>query len=387
MSWQIKTRLPPPSRGRGPSPSRGEGKLVFAVFLALSATPPAFAQDAGELRGELQAKNLARDDARLQAQSLRQDVAKLNAQLTELNAVTAAGAQGTRDRQARLDALNAREAALRLDMGRSQSQLARLLAALELYRREPPPALLVNPRSAQDAVRAAILIRAVEPELYQRAAVLKARAEELQRLRRAILAASEDLLTAQSTLAEDRAALEASIRQKAAFERQLDADAVDYGQRASVLAGQLRSLRASPERPAAAMPGDGRLLALLPPAQGVLERRFGQAARGPVSDGLAWRTAPGAPVRAPAAGVVKFSGPLKGWGGVLILDLGGGYRLVLAGLDRIGAPVGRRIVTGQLVASMAQAPSPELYLELRKDGAPIDPARWLKPPRQTPAGR
>jgi septal ring factor EnvC (AmiA/AmiB activator) len=381
-----------PSRSTAPSPSSGEAPITgtrsklndrrlwsgLAAAAAVLATA-ALAQDAGALRGELQAKSLARDDARIQAQNLRAEIAKLSAQLGELNAVASAGAKTTADRRARLDALNQREEALRQEMGSSQAELGRLLGALELYRRQAPPALLVTPRSAQDAVRAAILIRAIEPELEQRASVLRARAEELTRLRRSILAASEDLMTSESALAENRSALEEAIQQKSALERQLDADVTDYSHRAQVLAGQLRALRASPDVPAPA-PADGRAPdSLLIPAQGALERRFGQAAAGaPPSDGLYWRTAPGASVRAPASGVVEFSGPLKGWGGVLIIDAGGGYRVVLAGLDRIGAPVGRRLAAGQQVASMAQAPSPQLYLELRKGEAPVDPSRWLR---------
>ena len=362
---------------------RPAASLILATALVLTGFQAFSAPDARDLRGELQARNLARDDARFRADQLRGDIAKLNGQLGELNAIAAADQGGARDRQARLDALNARQSALQQEMGKSQGELARLLGALELYRREPPPALLVNPRSAQDAVRAAILIRAIEPELQQRAGVLKARAEELQRLRRAILSASEDLLTSQSAVAENRAALEGSIREKAALERQLDADASDDDRRAGVLDGQLRSLRAAPEAPAVAAQAGAGPSALLEPAEGPLARRFGQATTGgQPSDGLAWRTAPGAIVRAPAAGVVEFSGPLKGWGGVVILDVGGGYRLVLAGLDRIAAPVGRRLSGGQAVASMASSPSPELYMELRKDGTPVDPARWLRNARR-----
>jgi septal ring factor EnvC (AmiA/AmiB activator) len=37
------------------------------------------------------------------------------------------------------------------------------------------------------------------------------------------------------------------------------------------------------------------------------------------------------------------------------------------------------LAAGQIVASMAQAPAPELYLELRKNEAPVDPSSWLKP--------
>jgi septal ring factor EnvC (AmiA/AmiB activator) len=208
--------------------------------------------------------------------------------------------------------------------------------------------------------------------------VLKARAEELTRLRRAVLSVSEDLITAESTLAEDRASLERQLREKTALERQLDADVTDYQRRANVLAGQLRSLGASTTGPVLRPAVQGPRV-LQAPVQGSLMRRFGQPApEGRAADGMTWRTAPGAPVRAPASGTVEFAGPLKGWGGVVILDVGGGYHLVMAGLDRISPQVGKPMSSGQPVGAMAQAGSPELYLELRRDGAPIDPARWLR---------
>jgi len=357
--------------------------LLAALGLALAAQASArpVGLDVGALRGELQDSSRRREDARAESRALLQDIERLQAQLGELQAVQAAGLRTTGDQRARLDALNAREAALRQEMGRNQSELARLLGALELYRRDPPPALLVSPRSAEDAVRAAILVRAVQPELARRAAVFRARAEELQRLRRAITSVSADLFTSDSSLAEGRAAIERTIREKAALERQLQADAVDADRRAQVLNQQLRALGVAPgvaaqgpARPPAAAPAR-----LLPPIQGALVRRFGQPGAGgsATTDGMTWRAGPGAAVRAPAAGVVEYAGPLKGWGGVLILDVGGGYRVVLAGLDRVSASPGRRIAAGEALGAMPVRPGPDLYLELRREGAPVDPAPLL----------
>ncbi len=385
-------------RAFGPPPSvpppEGEGSLLSALplIIALSCTALAASPappDVRALRGELEARDLAREDAKAQAQNLRQDIDKLTAQLQELRAVTAAGEKGAGDKHARLDGLNAREAALQADMGKNQAALAGLLGALELYRREPPPALLVSPRSAQDAIRAAILVRAIEPELSERAAVFRARAEELQRVRRSITSASEALFTSESDLADSRAKLEAAIRQKAALERQLDADALDADRRAQVLTQALHALgvRTDPRSLAAAGAAPPPSV-LLQPASGTLIQRFGQTSPGgQTSDGLAWRTGPGAEVRAPASGTVEYSGPLKGWGGVLILNVGGGYHLVLAGLDRIATASGRPIKAGQTIGAMAEggASAPELYLEVSKGGAPLDPARWFRSPPLAPA--
>ncbi len=112
-----------------------------------------------------------------------------------------------------------------------------------------------------------------------------------------------------------------------------------------------------------------------------------------LSRGLAYRTAPGAPVVSPLDGRVAFAGPLRGWGGVLILSGPGGYHVVLAGMEAVVDAAGRPVAAGDPVGRMASGSEggaqsgdrPELYLEVRRNGAPIDPARFLNtspaPPR------
>ncbi len=369
--------------------------VLLSALASLGVVPAAHAQtaapDVRDLRGRLQAKSMARDDARTQAADLREEVARLDKQLAELRAVAASGEKGLTQKRERLAELNARETSLRTDMGRNQTQLADLLGALELYRREPPPALLVTPKSAKDAVRAAILIRAAAPELAARAAAFKAKAEELTRVRRTITSVSEDLFTSESALAEGRAGIEHAIREKQALQRQLDADAQASDRDARALALQLQALgaatTANPRLYTTVVPSEAPA-AFAAPADGQMIRRFGQPSPGgQASDGVTWRTAAGAQVRAPAAGVVEYSGPLKGWGGVLILNVGGGYHLVLAGLDRIETAAGRQVTGGQALGAMAAAgrAAPELYMEVRKDGAAQNPARWLR--SATTAGR
>ena len=81
----------------------------------------------------------------------------------------------------------------------------------------------------------------------------------------------------------------------------------------------------------------------------------------------------------PAAGVVQYVGPVKGWGVIVILRLAGGYHLVLAGLERPSVQSGQSVAAGQPVGWMpdGRQSTIELYLELREQGVPVDPARWL----------
>jgi septal ring factor EnvC (AmiA/AmiB activator) len=110
-------------------------------------------------------------------------------------------------------------------------------------------------------------------------------------------------------------------------------------------------------------------------------RRFGQpVAGGGRANGLTLSAARGARVASPGAGLVQYVGPVKGWGTILILRLAGGYHLVLAGLERTSVDVGQSVAPGQPVGWMpdGRQSTSELYLEVREQGAPVDPGRWMK---------
>ena len=97
------------------------------------------------------------------------------------------------------------------------------------------------------------------------------------------------------------------------------------------------------------------------------------------SNGLTLSAPRGGRAVSPAAGFVQYVGPVEGWGVIVILRLAGGYHLVLAGLERTSVQVGQSVAEGQPVgwATGDRHAASELYLELREQGSPVDPARWL----------
>ena len=92
-------------------------------------------------------------------------------------------------------------------------------------------------------------------------------------------------------------------------------------------------------------------------------------ASGVRSRGLTLATYRGAPVAAPADGLVKYSGPFRDYDGVLIIDHGGGWLSLIVNVGsalkagdkvRMGDPIGR-----------ALGP---LQVELSQNGRRISPA-------------
>jgi septal ring factor EnvC (AmiA/AmiB activator) len=77
----------------------------------------------------------------------------------------------------------------------------------------------------------------------------------------------------------------------------------------------------------------------------------------------------------------------------LILNVGGGYHVLLAGMERMTVDLGQFVLTGEPVAVMGSgtqvasdssagsisvigSSQPVLYIEFRKDGTPVDPSPW-----------
>ena len=118
------------------------------------------------------------------------------------------------------------------------------------------------------------------------------------------------------------------------------------------------------------------------PVRGELANRYGSPREesGASWKGLFIRAVTGETVRAVADGRVVYADWLRGFGNLLILDHGKGYMSLYAYNDGLLRQVGESVRGGDAVAQVgASGGSPEsgLYFELRRDGKPFDPLRWV----------
>ena len=125
------------------------------------------------------------------------------------------------------------------------------------------------------------------------------------------------------------------------------------------------------------------------PVTGKFGRRFGDKdGNGGVMQGDTVATQSGSIVTAPSDGSVLYAGPFRSYGQLLILNAGDGYHVVLAGMSRISVVSGQSVLAGEPIGAMGEArvasasaetlgnAVPELYVEFRKDGKPVDPSPW-----------
>ncbi|HTV69954.1 MAG TPA: murein hydrolase activator EnvC [Rhizobiaceae bacterium] len=379
------------------------------------------------------AKEISLSEERLASLSgeiagVKKDHASLTAALIQAAKTERKLGEDIEEITSRLEELKEQEETIRLSLMARRDVLAEVLGALQRMGLNPPPALLVKPEDALSSVRSAILLGAVVPELRSETEILLADLKELARVVASIEAERDKLMTTVreqtaeqkrlSLLIEEKTKLQAESEQAVKDER---ARAEELAARAKSLNGliaslekELDSLRSAEEKARraeekakqreaalAAMPiPDANRLAgptafsalrgeLAPPAAGRFARRFGQDdGNGGVMLGDMLATQSGAIVTAPADGSILYAGPFRSYGQLLILDAGDGYHVVLAGMGRISVAAGQSVIAGEPVGAMGEARvasasasesenrTPELYVEFRKDGKPVDPAPW-----------
>ena len=442
MAMRASDRPTDSSRALAATLGSALGLALLLAPLPSGFTPIAFAQpdlDALKKRDqELEAiraeqKKATETQAKLKSEIdlIGEDRRKLNQALID----AAARLRGDEDRiaetETRLKPLDLSEQRLRESLAGRRATISEVLAALQRVGRHPPPAIMVRPEDALQSVRTAIMLGAVLPEMRQQAESLAADLSDLLRIRKEIADEKDRLARDAASLGEERQrislliderqkkqvdtekALEAERQKSIVLARQVDnlkdligkvEQGLNTASRAARSANRAAeetardSTRNKDRTELAALQDPGRLAPAvafasargqLPlPVNGTRIKEFGaQDSLGGTEKGLVIATRAGSQVTAPCDGWVVYAAPFRNYGQVLILNAGGGYHVVLAGMDRISVNVGQFVLTGEPVAVMgggSQTPAasasnvdkPALYVEFRKDGTPIDPNPW-----------
>jgi septal ring factor EnvC (AmiA/AmiB activator) len=361
-----------------PSLSRAEQERAAAVQRA----------QADQQRAAIAARNEA--TAQHRADALTQQEITLNAALraTEDRTARITARLATLDQAMTIaDATRARDAA-------SIRPLIPIMLRLALH---PTASLLGSGRDLGSAVQGALVMRGLTREINQRTTALRAIIVQDRVLRAQVATQQAALQTAIASQKAARDQLQTAVTSAQAAQQAASATQQRARRGAAANAAQARSLSGliarlqAAQRRAATAAAAARIKPFAPttsnlpadlrgaPVAGRLVRQFGdQTMVGPAL-GDTFATAPSAIVSATCTGRVAFARRFQSYGKLLILSCTGGNDFVIAGVDRFVVKVGQKIVPGQPIAAMAAhgnhgAAAPKLYIELRHDGKPVNPA-------------
>jgi len=403
---------------------------VAALMAAIASSTNVRAADKSDLD---QIEQQLQSD-RTRAAALEQDKTR---KITEINSLRREAIAAARKAQrhetqlieleARLSELNDREGAIREELSQRRYAMSGTLAALERLSRNPPQTLLAFPDAPTQMVRSGMLLRVALPRIRDDADRLAAVLDELAGVRAEtrVQLASVEAETAELEAEQKR--LSGILARKSTLLKQTEAERSEVNRRVAELASKAKSIREllaqieaerkqreaeeqkrreelaaqqaaalrqrEPERPDLApelakpagirpFPAHGPIT---DPTSAAIVLYYGQRnSLGQVERGITYATRPGAQIVAPHDGLIAFAGPFEGYGQILIIEHDGGYHTLLAGLERLDTSVGQWVLAGEPVGAMGESSldGNRLYLELRRNGQPINPQRWIANAKQ-----
>ncbi len=389
---------------------------LLALAVALAAAAPVL-QEPDASQPELAAARQAgvrQAAAEAEAARLAQDRAAAATALRSLEEATSNAAAASAALTVRRDEAEARLQARAV-------QLAPMLPVIERLSFYPAETLLAVPSGAQSTLTGLLVLKGMARQLEADAEALRAEQAAVAQIGRELALQDRRLAAAQADQAARAAGLDRQIAEAQARARDAEDAAAVAARRAAAQAAQAPTVRAALNQISASRREDEtrarmdvaqaerqrqagaaedarrRQASLAQPAgpglqhgpagaivTGAIVRGYGEPVEGGAATGVSYAAASAARVSSPCGGRVVFAGPFRSFGRLMIIDCGGGYHFVLAGLDRLDVAVGSPVQPGEPVGVMAAwdprnpAGRAQLYVELRDHGQPINPAPFLR---------
>lgn len=331
-----------------------------------------------------------------EADSARDRVKALTATIKAYEAGLAAMRDGLRR-------ASLRETQLSRQLAARDNEIAGFLGTLQTIGSTPSPTSFLHPDGPTGTARAGMLLAELTPALNARASSLRRDLEDVQNLRAIQTQATAQMQKGLTEVQTARTALSKALAERTDLPRRFTEDPVNT----AILIESSETLDAfasgvsniAQDEQSVSLPDLAARIGDLPlPAQGIVLRGANEAdAAGITRPGILLGTRPGALVTTPTAATVRYQGPLLDLGQVVILEPQPDTLFILAGLGAVYVETGEVVATdapiglmGGLSATSAAtemsqegegsgtARSETLYIEVRQDNVPQDPALWFR---------
>ncbi|TAL88031.1 MAG: peptidase M23 [Rhodanobacter sp.] len=328
----------------------------------------------------------------------------VNAELAKQANMLAAAAMAVRQtdaallaKQQQLEQLQQQRNTLQQTLAGQRAAIADLLRATYALGHGSDLRLLLGDQDVARIARALVYSQYFQRDRVQRVQKLMGDLARLQELQAAITAEQQALQAAKAQREEQAKQLAQQRVTQQKLAAATDARYKDQAQRLAAMKQDAQSLNqllaqlqkvideAAAQRAAAAKARPGHQL---PPPPGVsgaganIRGNLPWPASGAVNsfgNGVLIKAAGGSEVHAVARGRIIYAGFLRGYGMLLIVNHGNGWMSMYGNNESLLHGVGDEVEAGETIgtASAVTGIHTGVYFELRKDGKPVDPRRWL----------
>ena len=333
-----------------------------------------------------------------QTEQLQAELKDLQASMVTLADAIQKGEADISDTEEKLRILNEQLKEKNAALKQHQKNLEYLIQAALSLSRTPAEAMIMMPTNAMDSMKSARALKMASDDIRKETQSIAAQMVELKVLEDKVSKDHAALVAKQAVLDKHRKGLADKLAKRTELLKRLGGESkreaeklAKLAKKAEDLKGLLASIKKeSKEREEEEAKQENQASEELrsfvdakghirPPVAGHLVTAFGAAqGRNSTSKGVVVASRPGARVTAPYDGEVVFTGPFLGYGQMVIIRHSDDFHTLLAGLVKIDVEVGQFLLEGEPIGAMGDSESgSKLYIELRKDSQPVDPALWI----------
>ncbi len=397
--------------------------LAAAVVVYSTATATAANVSKEDLK-EVEKKVLQQS---IEHKKLQAQATQINLELSSISKEMVDAAKKIQNTEDRLSLMERQLKTLESDLEdaekgfiKEDENLIKTLAALQNLALKPTESLLVQPLSPVDIIRSAMILRGTVPYLEENAEQIRQQLHDIANKKNKIEKQIGEISKQKVVLQAEHQQMKKLQQRKVALRKSVEIKSEKTKKNMDKLASKAKDLRdllaqiekqrrekeareaerrrkeeerrkleekQSADLIKSAQPsitniasGFAKAKGKLPlPARGKIVTRYGEEKmKGISAKGITLATRENAQVISPFDGAVVFAGPFRGYGNMIIVEHGDDYLSLMSGLGNVDVELGQMLLAGEPIGNMPEEENAELYVEIRKNNQPINPAAWFK---------
>lgn len=400
--------------------------VLIAVVLTWHITTANAAQVSDETLKEVEQQVFEKS---MEHKKLQAQATQISLELSAVNKKMIQTAKQLQNNEEKLSKMEKQLVVLKNDLIETQKSfdkedknLIKTLIALQNLALKPTESLLVQPLNPVDVVRSAMILRETIPHLEARATYIRDKLLDMKNKKNRIEKQIKEISKQKAVMREEQKRINSLLKQKHSLRNLVEIKSEKAKKNVDKLASQAQDLRdllaklekqrlekerkekekrlkeeAERKRKLEEKQSDDlikyeskaitniasgfeKAKGSLPlPARGSIITKYGeQKAKGISAKGITIASRNSAQVISPFDGNVIFSGPFRGYGNMIIIEHGDGFLSLMSGLETLSVELGQMLLAGEPIGQMPSGGKSELYVEIRKNNQPINPAAWFK---------